>query len=132
MYKKPTRILELNGAFRKNPSRKKERANEPIPDQPIGDPPTRLTKSQKAVWRELVKQMVPGVLMSSDRALLSVICILLDQFWRANSGEEVEKLKAGELTQLMRGLSALGLSPVDRTRVSVPPKPPEPDGWDDA
>ena len=129
MNKKPTRILELNGAFRKNPQRKKKRANEPIPDQPIGDPPTRLTKSQKAVWRELVKQTVPGVLMLSDRALLSVVCILLDQFWHANSGE-CEKLMAGELTQLMRGLSALGLSPVDRTRVSVPPKPEPPDGWD--
>ena len=129
MNKKPTRILELSGAFKKNPQRKRERANEPIPDKPIGDPPTRLTKSQKTVWRELVKQTVPGVLMLPDRALLSVVCILLDQFWRANSGE-CEKLLAGELTQMMRGLSALGLSPVDRTRISVPPKPPEPDGWD--
>lgn len=64
-----------------------------------------------------------------DRSIVAVVCVLLDQFWRANSGE-CEKLMAGELSQLMRGLSALGLSPVDRTRVSVPPKSEPVSGWD--
>ena len=37
--RKPTALLELTGALRKDPQRYRDRANEPRPDTSIGEPP---------------------------------------------------------------------------------------------
>lgn len=51
--RKPTAILELNGAFKNHPARGRARANEPKPDPDLGLPPGRLTKNEKAAWCEI-------------------------------------------------------------------------------
>ena len=45
---------------RENSDRK--RSAEPTTDQPIGNPPTYLSKDEKKIWKELTKQSLPGVL----------------------------------------------------------------------
>jgi hypothetical protein len=38
----PTAVLELRGAFKEHPERARERAGEPRPTEPLGEPPKRL------------------------------------------------------------------------------------------
>lgn len=68
--RKPTNVLNLTGAFRKNPQRLRSRANEPKDDRDIGKPPRGISKEVRAAWREIVECAVPGVLCRSDRPAL--------------------------------------------------------------
>lgn len=65
--RKPTNVLELKGAFDKNPQRGRDRANEPKDDREIGNPPPGTPADVRAAWRELVKCAIPGVLTYADR-----------------------------------------------------------------
>lgn len=65
--RKPTNVLELKGAYKKNPQRKSERANEPKDDRDVGKPPRGLSKEERAAWKELVDCAIPGVLTYADR-----------------------------------------------------------------
>jgi hypothetical protein len=67
--RKPTAVLELTGAFRKNPQRKR---TEPPTAGPLGDPPEHFTAEQAAVWHELASICPPGVLMRSDRVVVEI------------------------------------------------------------
>jgi hypothetical protein len=49
----PTAVLELRGAFKNHPKQARERAGEPRPTEPLGDPPKRLKPVDKAAWREM-------------------------------------------------------------------------------
>lgn len=60
--RKPSNILELNGAFKRNPARGKARENEPVPNGEIGDPPNHLPANVAECWREIVGFAHPGVL----------------------------------------------------------------------
>jgi hypothetical protein len=91
--RKPTKELELSGAFEKHPERKRERADEPKPDGPIGPPPPHWLvdsgafKFQEygrliAIWHELIAQAPPGVLTIADRTQLEIICGQVDQLRR--------------------------------------------------
>lgn len=43
--RKPGNVLELKGAFKRNPARGKARENEPKPNGEIGDPPTHYRRT---------------------------------------------------------------------------------------
>jgi hypothetical protein len=43
-----TAVLELRGAFKAHPERARERAGEPRPTEPLGDPPARLKPSHQS------------------------------------------------------------------------------------
>jgi hypothetical protein len=60
--RKPTRLLEISGAFKKDPQRR--RNHEPIPSGPLGDPPGFLPEPVKACWREL-NAMIPRACLRS-------------------------------------------------------------------
>jgi hypothetical protein len=49
----PTAVLELRGAFKAHPERARERAGEPRPTEPLGEPPKRLKPADKAAWCEM-------------------------------------------------------------------------------
>jgi hypothetical protein len=59
---KPTALLELNGAFKKDPARRRAREHEPKPSGPLGEPPASFPPNQKQAWLELSSQAPPGVL----------------------------------------------------------------------
>ena len=126
--RKPTKILQLSGSFQGRPDRKKQREGEPQPAANAGRPPRHLTTDQKKIWTEITKKTPEGVITAMDRISLEIVCCLLDRFRQANSGK-AERLQGAELSALMRGLSSLGMTPADRSKVSVPVKDNIPDGW---
>ena len=111
----PTSILDAKGGFLTHKDR--QRPNEPASDRAIGNPPTYLTKDEKKVWKELVKQACPGVLMESDTLLFAVLVRLATKF-RKN-----EPMMAAETNQLITLSSKFAMNPADRSRVEVEKKP---------
>lgn len=119
--RKPTAVLEANGAFRHNPKRAQARANEPKPVRPIGSPPVHMTKAAKKVWKEIVKESVPGVLMSPDRAILEILSGLLAEYRADPAG-----FQSSRMILMTKLLSQCGFTPVDRARVQAVELPEEP------
>src|SRR5262249_30913683 len=71
----PSAIQEVKGYFQKNPDRK--RPKEPKPKKPlVKTPPKEFTDQEKAVWRELMKMLPPGVAFDSDKWALRHLVIL--------------------------------------------------------
>ena len=116
--RKPTQVLELVGAFKKNPQRKGDRENEPRPEGLLKPtPPTYFTPEQKKVFREIVKQIPPKVATTSDKIIVEITAVLLAKF-RSPDG-----LMASELSTLTKNLSQLGMTPADRSKIKVPGSP---------
>jgi hypothetical protein len=113
--RKPTAILESSGAFDKNPQRRGARANEPVPSGEIGDPPKGFDKTLKSIWREFITEAPPGVLKNSDRKNLELACLVMKEIRRGTA-------KAADRAQLHKCLVSMGMTPADRSRVSVAKK----------
>lgn len=121
--RKPTAALELKGAFKKDPSRKVARKNEPKPDGAIGNPPSFFDADEKAIWVDLAGY---GFwLTDADRLMLEIAVKLMSMF-RKNA------LDGGGISKLITALSKLGFSPTDRSKVQAPgAKEPEADPFAD-
>lgn len=109
--RKPTAVLELTGAFRKNPQRKR---TEPPTAGPLGDPPEHFTAEQDAMWHELASICPPGVLMRSDRVVVEIAVVLMLQFRKQGA-----HMSRSDFKQLVSVLSRMGMSPADRLRVGI-------------
>ena len=109
--RKPTAVLELTGAFKKDPQRR--RKNEPKPGGPIGEPPPGFNAELKVIWRELVTAVPAGVLTISDRWLVELACRTMHDVRRGAA-------LASERNLLLSCLSRMGLTPADRSRIAVP------------
>jgi len=129
--RKPTKVLEMQGAYKANPQRKKERVNEPKPDTDIGNPPRGFTAAQKKIWQEMIDITPDGVITRMDRFILEVVSVMLCRFREAYTGRG-KPLQSSEYGILMRALTSLGMTPADRSKVLVPPEKTEDDGWDRA
>lgn len=121
-HRKPSNVLELSGAWRKDPQRKRV---DPTPTGPIGPPPKQKALTFPDAWRYLVKCAPAGVLADRDRVWLEVAAHLLVQF-RADPAN----MHPAKLSRLTACLSALGLSPADASRVVVAPAKPERSDFD--
>jgi hypothetical protein len=75
--RKSTALLELSGAFRKNPARGRARVSEPVWNGPLGDPPEFFDAAHCAIWTELAQRSPAGVLARSDRAFFEILCGLM-------------------------------------------------------
>jgi hypothetical protein len=115
--RKPTAELKLNGAFAKNPNRKRV---DPKTSGPVGDPPPSLSLELHATWHELAGQAPINVLRSADRALLEMATRLLFSF-RASPILPEPAL----IGQFLKCLSAMGMTPVDRSKVHAPQDKPD-------
>jgi hypothetical protein len=104
----PTAILELRGAYRKNPQRRRDRGGEPLITTPLGDPPAGLSDSEQAVWREMAS--IGHWLTGADRFLLEIAVSLVA---RHRAGE----LEGPATSKLIAALRNLGFAPVDRGRL---------------
>ncbi len=140
--RKPTRLLELSGAFRRHPERR--RANEPHDDRLLGHPPERLPAEVIPYWDEIAAMCAPGVLKRADRWAVELAARLMFKAAEKPSlgavAEIVERLEldsqqakaliasaeinSSELQMLRSLLGSLGLTPVDRSRLSVPADKP--------
>lgn len=130
----PTAVQEASGAFDHDPQRREARAHEPIPSGPLGEPHESLDLFERGIWHELQSQAPPGVLTNADRIMLEMVCRLLarerDPRGAKRSGEDIgvprSPLKAAERNQIISCLARLGMSPADRTKISVDnPRGPE-------
>ena len=110
--RKPTRILELTGRLKHDPKRFANRQNEPRENRPIGGPPLRLNLNQQGIWREILGQLVAGVVLQSDHEAFEHLVGLVAKRRRND-------LSNPELMALLRLYERFGMTPADRSRVSV-------------
>lgn len=104
--RKPAKLLERAGAFRKNPSRRRTdaRGRGELPNAP----PAGLTKRQAALWRRVIAKLPPDIATGSDEFALARLVVLLD---RANHARH---WTAAWETQLRCYFNAFGFHPSAR------------------
>lgn len=106
----PTAVLELRGAFKNHPSRRREREGEIKPSTPLGSPPTSFTRAQKAIWSEVKER---GTwLVGPDRYMTEIAVVLMDKHRR-------NAIDYKEIPHLLAVLSKLGFTPVDRVKMRI-------------
>jgi hypothetical protein len=120
--KQPSKILELRGAFKRNPQRKPKA--EPQPTGPVDPKPKYLSAAEQRVYIEICEACAPGVLTSAD-TLVVAAAARLEWEWR-RTGADMASAKIG---QLMKCLATLGMTPADRARISVEQQQPD-NEWD--
>jgi len=106
-------VLQLNGAFNKNPARGRARANEPQVSGELGNAPSFLSKDEKAVWRQIRRTCT--WLSSADQLPVEAICKLV---WRIRSGA-AKSSDFGVLNSLM---ASVGIPAAHRSKVQMPTK----------
>ena len=109
----PSNVLELRGAFDKNPQRRREDLPGVGAFNPL--PPTTLHNSIVPYWHEIVSQINPVVLTASDHSAVKVMARLLHDFELTG-----DKSIATELRQMF---SQFGMTPAGRAKLSPPKKP---------
>ena len=113
--RKPTNVLELTGHFKHNPYKRKLREGEPKPSRFIdATPPTSLDPGQQECYREIVNSCPARVLSAADKVMVEIVACLLDEF-RVDKGN----MSGAKLVRLMAGLSLLGMTPSDRSKVAT-------------
>ena len=112
--RKPSNVLELNGSFKNHPERARERENEPVPEAPLGGPPDYLSELELVCWNEIVRLCHPGTVFENDR-------MVIEHTARAWAGLRASKeyTNTALMIRLEAGLTKLGLTPADRSRVQV-------------
>jgi hypothetical protein len=108
----PTNLLDARGAFKNHPGRKKDRENEPVVLEPIGDPPAAFTDDQRRAWLDLTTTCPAGVLTKADALAVEIAAGLLAR-------HRMMPLTGSDLTQLGNYLGRFGMTPSDRSKVSV-------------
>jgi hypothetical protein len=111
----PTAVLVARGSFRKDPKRGRARENEPVVETPLGAPPAHLTDVQRKLWDELAGIAPVGVLTGLDRWAVEAAVVLMAAFRESPSSTKYQAVR--------QALAALGMTPTDRSKVSVAPKP---------
>lgn len=111
--RKPSHVLELNGAWAHNPNR---RRIDPQPHGPIGKAPKQGPITFKKAWDLIVAQCPDGVLADRDRVWVEMAASLFVQFRNDPAG-----MHPAKLSRLTAMLSSLGMSPADASRVRANP-----------
>lgn len=116
--RKPTKLLELAGAFKHNPDRAKDRAEEPQPDAPMSaTPPGYMSARAKKIWIEWFAVAPPGVMFASDQFSFEQFCEL---YARCRARRFLVDNK--DLMRLEAMYARFGMTPADRTRIKVAQK----------
>ena len=134
----PTNVLKLRGAEKNHPERLKERENEPVNKNPIGTPPRYLNAIEKKAFKLIVKESIDGVLGEADRmavaqaAILFVICT--NQCFTEAVGTEGDedyeppklvRPKSADQQLFFKYLAQFGMTPADRSKLSLPGQKPK-------
>lgn len=111
--RQPSKVLELNGSFKKNPQRQNK--NEPDGSGSFPDsPPDHLDELQKTHWNELVEMVPAGVLTGSDVLAIEILTKLLTDF-----RTDYDNFSTSKLSRMSLEMGRLGLSPADRTKLEI-------------
>lgn len=123
--RKPAAVLEMAGAFKKNPSRRRARAAELALPAGVGDPPAdwvneaehnQRCKRLLGIWKEIVAQDLLHVLNASHRILVENTCHLVYKIRRASEG--YGKATSGDYARVTANLASMGMTPIDSPRVA--------------
>jgi hypothetical protein len=109
--RKPTAALQLAGAFQKNPSRARERANEPVPEGAIGEAPDTLTDEAAHIWDDMAR--VGFWLTDADAFLLEIAANMMASFRRGS-------FESKDISVLVNTLNKLGFGPAERSKIKAP------------
>lgn len=141
----PTATLEASGAYKKNPQRRDERANEPEPEAGAAKPPGMSLEAERH-WPVMAKILEDaGVLTRMDGLALGVYCETYAR-WRdaldAFNRQRVVSVGTGKTrklvpnpqhdiadkaqSQLVRLMTEFGMTPASRSKVSGRKKAPGP------
>ena len=128
---KPSKLLELTGAFRKNPARGRVRQNEPASTGAIGDAPAKFmifhpdmgyqdAERLRAIWDNCVR-MWGQWLEFADRDALEYYCEL------KLKKDRNKAMSGAEITAMLRICSELGGTGTGRARKGMQgaSRPPE-------
>lgn len=122
----PSNILELRGAFDKNPQRRRE---EPTVNGDLGEPPSHFDDARCAAWRE-VKDMAPeGVLTKADWLAVEMLADLMVRY-RASMTPDGERFTSADRRDMLALLARFGMTAADRSRVAAPKEKDQTDIWD--
>lgn len=119
----PSAILDAKGAFIANPQRQREAEPMTATAGPLGPPPSRLTKEQKKVWKEIAKRMLPGVVFASDSDAFELMVRLTARMRAEDHAKEETLMTAAEKTLLVSLWSRFAMTPADRSRVQAEKAP---------
>ena len=108
----PTNVLEMRGAFKKDPQRRRARENEPIVYEPAGGPPDNFTDDQKKAWTDIQSRCPAGVMTKSDEIALEIAAGLLAR-------HRLMPLTGTDLSQLNQLIGKFGMTPSERSKVTV-------------
>ena len=111
--RKPTSVLQLAGSFKTHPERARDA--EPEAAGEIGEPPETFTEMEKKAWNQIVGDALDGVFCKSDRLAVELASKLLAGVWENGLDDR-------STTQLRQFLAAFGMTPADRSRISVQKK----------
>jgi hypothetical protein len=112
-----TERLAQTGALDRDRKRHQTRLNEPAAVE-FGGCPEFLSPKQQEAWAWIVDRCPAGVLRRSDEPLVAACAVLFAQILA-----EPEKATPAALSRLHGMLSSMGMTPSDRSRVAVEPKP---------
>jgi len=121
---KPTGVLELSGAFKKNPKRKKARTNEPETQGPIGSFPVGRGLTQEDAYNWIKEKAPLGVLTDSDEIDIVQAAILLCKVMTGTA-------KAADHQLLSAKLGKFGMNPSDRSKLHLGDKQKPKNRWSD-
>lgn len=110
--RKPTAILEAEGAFIRHPERARESEPETSDAKPLGDAPAYLDAFQKEVWADLSAQMLPGVCFASDRTAFELLVRLVCKM-------RTDTINRSEVSSLIALTGRFAMNPADRSKVAV-------------
>jgi len=116
-------VLELKGAFKKDPQRAREDAKV---NKPIGEPPKSLSPFQLKIWKEIVGKIPAGIAGDADESIVEMVVILFAEF-----RENAKEFTAAKYGILHRLLSDLGMTPQGRAKIGAAPKPKSSNPFDD-
>jgi phage terminase small subunit len=108
----PTLLHHLRGTAQ--PCRMNKRQGEPMVDAAIGAPPVCLSRTEKAIWREVVV-LAGAWLRAPDRMALETFCRL-----KGLERRDVAAMTGAQLSALNKLGGLLGLNPAERARINVP------------
>ena len=106
--KKPAIIRALQGTLQ--PCR--TNTNEPVPVGLLGQPPPHLLPAEKEAWLQISETIAPGVATSADMLLVEIVAVTMARFRDGT-------ITGAQMSALMRGLSQMGMSPADRSKIVV-------------
>lgn len=109
----PTTILDAKGSFLKHPERERDAEPSTANQDPLGGPPSYLSKEEKKVWKDVAKSLLPGVAFASDRFAFELLTKLVAKM-RAGLMD-----KTSDMTTMISLFSRFAMTPADRSRVQV-------------